>query len=187
MENCAVMLSWPQWNMQQNRYRASVFRCTVCFCCLDRVATVILAGSSQSVTCRFHFSRLHVHRRVWSFCFWPHLPTCTYGQACKQTQLQILLHAQPFTNIAYSRRPETVACKLQYAQWTCILPDTHSTTHTLKYLYRHTAFLILDALAYTQGDLWGWLPLVLCVSDLILFGFQTSTQHRDWELQWGWR
>lgn len=62
------------WNMQQNQYRANVFRCTVCFV-VGCVATVFLAGSSKLVTRRIHSPRLRLDCGVWSFCFWTHLPT----------------------------------------------------------------------------------------------------------------
>lgn len=172
-------------NLWQNQYRANVFRCTVCFV-VGCVATVFLAGSSKLVTCRIHLPRLRLDCGVWSFYFWTHLPAYTRSHRHINKQ-QILLRAKPFKNMLCSFRPETVSRKLQHAKWTCILPDTHATTHTqvhtLKYLYRHTAFLILDALAYTQGDLWGWLPLVLCVSlawYYLVSKPQLSTETESW-------
>lgn len=60
----------------------------------------------------------------------------------------------------------------------------HTNTCTQIFTHTHTLFLTLDAVGCTKGDLWGWLPLVLCVSDLILwFPLQTSTQHTDTERQ----
>lgn len=61
------------------------------------VGTPILAGSSKFANCTIHLLRLHLSCRVCSFCFWTPSYTCTYAQACKQTQLQVL-HVKPFTN-----------------------------------------------------------------------------------------
>lgn len=61
----------------------------------------------------------------------------------------------------------------------------YASTCTQIFIYTHNVFLTLDAVACSKRDLWGWLPLVLCVSDLILwFPLQTSTQHTDRET-WG--
>lgn len=139
-------------------------RCVFLVAC---VATVLLASSSKLVTCRIHLPRLHLDCGVWSFCFWIHLPT----------HARLHRHINKHSKHSYVQSHSQICCissdlKLLHEDssmqnglaffQTHMQP--HTQVHTLKYLYRHTAFLILDALAYTPGDLWGWLPLVLCVS-----------------------
>lgn len=156
-------------------------RCVLVVGC---VATVFCAGSSKLVTCRIHLPRLRLGCGVWSFCFWTHLPT--HARLHRHTnkhseQSYVQSHSQMCCIPSDLKRlHEYSSMQLAFFQ-THMQP--HTQVHTLKYLYRHTAFLILDALAYTQGDLWGWLPLVLCVSltqYYLVSKPQLSTETESW-------
>lgn len=147
--------------------------------------------------------KIPVNTREQNFC----LPLCfwiglglfflilTYLQRLTLTYKHLYLftntvHVLTKINIVYI---PTHTCKYMYTclhlyKWACTGSDRHVPTHTQTngfkyyfYTHSHSMFLTLDAAACTEGDLWGWLPLVLCVSDFRYSGPNLNTAHRHRE------
>lgn len=123
LETDGIEIDGKLWNMQENRSRAGVWRCTVCFCCCvcsyGAPRNFLSACDLQNPFAKAPFGRWSLEFLLLDSSSY----ACTLTQAYKQTQ-QTLVRAKPFTNMLLFFRPETVA------KWTRILPDTHATAHT---------------------------------------------------------